>query len=112
MTPEQRIEAVRAIVAKNPDDAFARYSLAMSLRSAGRGEEAAREFQALAARRPEYVPTYLMLGQTLEALGRAADAARAYEAGLGAASRGNDQHARSELSQALDDLRAREVKTE
>jgi len=57
-------------------------------------------------RRPEYVPTYLMLGQVLEGLDRTADAARAYEGGIAAATRHGDDHARSELGQALEVLRA------
>src|SRR5512132_1114348 len=97
VTPEQRIESFRAFVARSPDDAFARYSLAMALRSAGRGGEAAAEFEELRRRKPDYVPAYLMLGQTLEALGREGDAARAYEDGIAAATRANDMHARSEL---------------
>lgn len=107
MTPEQRIEAFRAFVARSPDDAFARYSLAMALRTAGRGGEAAAEFQELRRRKPEYVPAYLMLGQTLEALGRDAEAAQAYEDGMALAARVNDMHARNELGQALDAVRAR-----
>jgi predicted Zn-dependent protease len=107
MTPEQRIEAFRAFVTKSPDDAFARYSLAMALRSAGEGDEAAAEFQELRRRRPDYVPVYLMLGQTLEALGRTAEAAGAYEDGIAAATRMNDAHARDELGQALEAVRAR-----
>jgi predicted Zn-dependent protease len=107
MRPEQRIDAFRAFVARSPDDAFARYSLAMALRGAGRAEEAASEFRETARRRPDYVPTYLMLGQVLEALGRDAEAGEAYERGIAAATRSNDMHARSELEQALDAVRAR-----
>ena len=107
MDPGQRIQAFRAFVAKNPDDPFARYSLAMALRSAGLGADAASEFEELRRRRPDYVPAYLMLGQTLEALGRDTDAARAYEDGIAAATRTNDMHARSELGQALEAVRAR-----
>jgi predicted Zn-dependent protease len=107
VTPEQRIDTFRTFVARSPDDAFSRYSLAMALRSAGRTEEAATEFEELRRRRPEYVPAYLMSGQVLEALGRDAHAARAYEDGVAAASRANDMHARSELEQALEALRAR-----
>jgi predicted Zn-dependent protease len=107
MTPEQRIQTFRAFVTKSPDDPFARYSLAMALRTSGQGAEAASEFEELRRRKPEYVPAYLMLGQTLETLGREADAARAYEDGIAAATRANDQHARDELSQALAALRAR-----
>ncbi len=107
MKPEQRIEAFRAFVAKNPDDAFARYSLAMALRSVGQGEEAAVEFQELRRRKPDYVPAYLMLGQTLETLGRVPEAAQVYEDGIAAATRVNDMHARDELGQALEAARAR-----
>ncbi len=107
MTPEQRIEAFRAFVAKSPDDAFARYSLAMALRSAGRGEDAAAELMELRRRKPGYVPAYLALGQALEALGRDAEAARTYEEGALAAARGNDTHARDQLEHALEAVRAR-----
>jgi predicted Zn-dependent protease len=106
VTPEQRLEAFRKLVEQRPNEPFARYSLAMSYRTTGRGEDAARELEALSRRSPDYVPTYLMLGQVLEGLGRAAEAAGAYERGIAAATRGNDAHARSELGQALDVLAA------
>jgi len=107
MRPEQRIDAFRAFVARSPDDAFARYSLAMALRGAGRVAEAVEEFRETARRRPDYVPTYLMLGQALQGLGRDAEAAEAYELGIAAATRSNDNHARGELEQALAALAAR-----
>jgi predicted Zn-dependent protease len=107
MTPEQRLEAFRKFVEKSPGDPFARYSLGMALRSAGRPEEAAAELQELARRTPEYVPTYLMLGQVLETLGRDGEAAAAYEAGAAQAARKQDGHAQSELSQALEAVRTR-----
>src|SRR5512134_791823 len=107
VTPEQRLEIFRRMVAERPDEPFARYSLAMALRSLGRLEDAAGEFAELVGRRPEYVPTYLMHGQVLEALGRRAEAARAYEDGIAAAGRASNEHARTELEQALEVLRAR-----
>ena len=106
-TPEQRIESFRSFVARSPDDAFARYSLAMALRSAGRLEEAVAEFEETVRRRPEYVPTYLMLGQVLEGLGRADGARDAYEKGVEAARRAGDGHAQAEIGGALEALRAR-----
>ena len=106
MTPEQRLEAFRKVVEQRPDEPFPRYSLAMSYRSAGALDDAAREFQELLRRRPEYVPTYLMLGQVLVSLGRLGEAVRIYESGVEAARRANQDHARSELQQGLDLLRA------
>jgi predicted Zn-dependent protease len=107
VTPEQRLDAFRRMVAERPEEPFARYSLAMALRAVGRLEEGAGELAELARRRPEYVPTYLMHGQVLEALGRGADAERAYEEGIAAAGRARNDHARGELARALEALRAR-----
>jgi predicted Zn-dependent protease len=104
---DQRIETFRAFVARSPDDAFARYSLAMALRSAARLEEAVAEFEENVRRKPEYVPSYLMLGQVLEGLGRTGDAAAAYERGVAAAGRAGDGHAVAEIGAALEALRAR-----
>ncbi len=109
MTPEQRLTAFRKMVEARPDEPFARYSLAMSHRSLGELEEAARQFEELTRRRPEYVPTYLMLGQVLEALGRREEATRAYVEGLAASGRAGDDHAGSELAAALESLRAKEA---
>ncbi len=105
VTPEQRLAAFQKMVEQRPDEPFARYSLAMSYRSLGRADDAAREFQDLLRRKPDYVPAYLMLGQTLELLGRLGDAARVYGDGMSAAA-GKDEHARNELGQALDVLKA------
>lgn len=110
MKPDQRIQAFQAFVAKSPDDAFARYSLAMALRSADRLEEAAREFEENVRRSPDYVPTYLMLGQVLESLGRVPAAAAAYEQGVAAAARAGNGHAQAEIAGALEALRARGTK--
>ena len=106
MTPEKRLEAFQRMVEQRPDEPFARYSLAMALRSAGRFDGAAREFEELRRRAPGYVPTYLMLGQVLEMLGKGTEAVRAYQDGMAAAAKAGDEHARSELGQALEVLRA------
>jgi predicted Zn-dependent protease len=107
VTPEQRVESFRRMVADRPDEPFARYSLAMALRATGDHAGAAREFAELIRRRPDYVPSYLMYGQVLEAMGKDGDAARAYQEGVAAAGRARDDHARGELAAALELVRAR-----
>lgn len=107
MTPEQRLAAVRSQVAQRPDDPFARYSLAMTLRSAGDLPGAVAEFRELVRRSPDYVPTYLMLGQVFQDLGREEDALSAFDAGAEAAHRRGDGHAERELTGAADAMRAR-----
>jgi predicted Zn-dependent protease len=104
VTPEKRLLAFQKLVADRPGEPFARYSLAMALRSAGRDDEAAREFEELRRRSPDYVPTYLMLGQVLEALGRGQEAGRIYEEGIAHAGRAHNPHAQGELRQALEIL--------
>ncbi len=107
MTPEQRLAAFRSHVAQRPDDPFARYSLAMALRSAGEREAAVGEFQELARRVPTYVPTYLMLGQVLEELGQNPQALAAFERGMSVARERGDGHAERELAGAAEAVRAR-----
>jgi len=102
MTPEQRLAAFRSHVAQRPDDPFARYSLAMALRSVGDRPGAIAEFNELLGRSPDYVPTYLMLGQVLEEEGRDEEALRAYRQGADAARRKGDGHAERELAGAAD----------
>jgi len=108
MTPDERLAAFQKFVAAKPDDPFTRYALAMQLRSMGRDEDAVSEFRELGRRAPEYVPTWLMLGQSLEAVGRDGEAAQAYQDGIAAATRQSNQHARGELEEALERLRAKQ----
>ncbi len=107
MTPEQRLAAFRSHVAQRPDDPFARYSLAMALRSAGDRPGAVAEFRELARRFPDYVPTYLMLGQVLDEEGRAEDALRTFQEGAEAARRKGDGHAERELTGAAESIQGR-----
>lgn len=107
MTPEQRLAAFRSHLAQRPEDPFARYSLAMALRSAGDRPGAVAEFRELARRTPDYVPTYLMLGQVLEEEGRPEEALSTYQEGVAAARRRGDGHAERELAGAAEQVQAR-----
>ena len=104
MTPEQRLEAFRKLVERNPHDPFARYSVAMGLRGAGRTAEALEAFAELARLNPDYVPTYLMWGQTLEMMDRGEEAGQVYDRGIRAAREAGNDHALSELTQAREAL--------
>ncbi len=96
-----RISTFKTFIGRSPGDPFPRYGLAMEYKGAGRLEEAWSTFQDLVTSFPDYVPTYLMAGGTLEALGRGDEAASMYRAGIDAASRRGDAHARKELEAAL-----------
>jgi Flp pilus assembly protein TadD len=99
-----RIEVLKAMVAQNPADAFARYGLAMEFVNTGQLESAVGEFRALLDHNPNYAAAYFHGGQVLEKLGDVEQARVFYEQGVEVTARTGDQHARSELQAALDML--------
>ena len=99
-----RIETLKAMVAQNPADAFARYGLAMELIKGGEIASGVAEFRSLLEHNPNYAAAYFHGGQALEKLGDVGQARELYEKGIAVTARTGDQHARSELQAALDML--------
>jgi cytochrome c-type biogenesis protein CcmH/NrfG len=95
------LEVLRKFVEKSPNDAFARYGLAMELKKQGQSDEAEATFAELERRNPDYVPQYLMRANNLRDAGRAADARAVIERGIAAAGKKGDGHALGELQSAL-----------
>jgi predicted Zn-dependent protease len=100
----KRLTMLEAMIAKGTTDPFVRYARALELRGLERLEEAATAFDELRTLHPRYVPTYLMAGQTLVSLGRTEDARAWLTHGIEVAREERDEHAKSELQQALDTL--------
>ena len=71
-----RIAMLTEIVAENPEDAFARYGLAMEYSKAGEVERAMAEFKTLLEKHPDYTPGYFMAAQTLAGAERVEEAKR------------------------------------
>ena len=99
---ENRLEALRTMVAERPDDSFLRYGLAIEYRNAGDNETALSQFRRLITANPDYVAAYYQGGQTLERMGRNDDARERYRAGIVAAERKGDRKTRDEMQAALD----------
>lgn len=95
---------LREILAANPEDAFARYGLAMALANEGQTDAALDEYNETIARNPDYVPAYQMSAQVLVKLGRTYDAKARLAEGLEAAERTGNSHAASEMNGMLDEL--------
>lgn len=93
-------------VEQNPNDAFARYGLAMEYAKAGQTEQALAEFNKLLALHPDYTNGYFMAAQTLERAGRTAEAKKMLENGVEAAKRTGNKHALSEMAGMLEELSA------
>jgi tetratricopeptide (TPR) repeat protein len=98
------MEVLKAMVAQNPGDAFARYGLAMEFVRTGELASAVGEFRTLLEHNPNYAAAYFHGGQVLEKLGDVEQARAFYEKGVEVTGRTGDRHARSELQAALDML--------
>ena len=99
-----RIAQLNEILALDPDNAFARYGLAMEYSNANEVEPALREFASLLVGHPDYVAGYFMAAQMLERCGRTADARQFLTDGIGAAERSGNTHARGEMEGMLAEL--------
>jgi len=98
----QRLDVLKSMVEQNPNNAFARYGLAMEHANSGDPEQAIAEYRALLAMHADYAAAYFHGGQTLEKLGRIEEAREMYREGIEATLRNGDAHTRSELQAALD----------
>ena len=98
-----RLETMRAMVARAPENALARFGLANELLKAGRQEEAVTELSAYLARHDDEGAGWLRYADTLYALGREADAREAVVKGTDAASRHGHATLVAEFDARLDD---------
>ena len=98
------IDNFKEFVEKDPDNAFARYSLAMAHKSADEFEVAREQFETLIERQPDYLPAYYQAAQNYEALDEIELAKATYERGIEVAEAQGDNHAASETREALEML--------
>ena len=99
-----RIAALSEILAENPEDAFARYGLAMEYSKAGQIEQALQEYKTLIGKNPDYTPAYFMAAQTLVAASLVDEAKRWLVDGVSSARRTGNAHAQSEMTAMLEEL--------
>jgi len=101
---KSRREMLEQFVAQQPDDAFARYGLAMECMNSGDSASAESQFRELLQRNADYVPAYLMFGQILAKQSRSAEARAVLQTGIAAASKAGNHHALSEMETLLSEL--------
>ncbi len=99
-----RTAMLKEILEQSPNDAFARYGLALEYSNSGQTEDALREFETLLQTNPDYTAGYFMAAQTLARADRAQEAKKKLQEGIACATRQGDQHARSEMEAMLDEL--------
>ena len=98
-----RLETMRAMVARAPDNALARFGLANELLKAGLQDEGAAELGAYLARHDDEGAGWLRYADTLHALGREDEAQAALAKGTDAASRYGHAALTSEFESRRDD---------
>ena len=99
-----RLAMLNEILSHNPDDAFARYGLAMEHSKAGEVGRSLEEFAKLLSTHPDYTAGYFMAAQTLANAGRTQEAIGLLKAGISCAARTGNSHALSEMQGMLDEL--------
>jgi predicted Zn-dependent protease len=99
-----RIDVIKKILEKAPNDPFPRYGLAMEYKNAGMADEAHVTFTELESRHPEYVASYLMHGNLLASMHKLDEARAVYRNGIAAARKKGDAHTLGELESALQTL--------
>jgi tetratricopeptide (TPR) repeat protein len=99
-----RVEMLTQILDQNPNDAFARYGLAMEHAKSGDVETAIQEFKKLLDFHPDYAAGYFMAAQTLAKAGRNDEARTYLQDGISAAARTGNAHAKGEMEAMLEEL--------
>jgi predicted Zn-dependent protease len=97
----ERLEKLKTMLQRQPNDAFLLYGVAMELKKAGQGPEAIEYLKRVIGADPNYCYAYHQLGQIHESKGDVESAKAAYRQGIEAANRSGDAHAKEEISGAL-----------
>ena len=101
-----RLAMLTKILTQNPNDAFARYGLALEYSKTGELERALEEFGKLLSTHPDYTAGYFMAAQTLATANRVDEAKRMLVDGISSATRTGNTHAQSEMTAMLDELKS------
>ena len=99
-----RLELLTEVLTQNPNDAFARYGLAMEYSNQGHVDRALEEFGKLLVAHPDYTAGYFMAAQTLARANRVEEAKTMLGDGIVSAKRTGNAHAQSEMEAMLTDL--------
>ncbi len=99
-----RRQLLEEFVAKDPNDAFSRYGLALDFMNSGDSGNADTHFRELLQRHADYVPAYLMYAQLLVRESRTEEAKQVLNTGITIASQKGNTHAKSEMESLFSEL--------
>lgn len=104
MTEPNRLEMLNQFLEQNPNDAFARYGLALEYSKLGQTDTALQQFNKLLELHPDYTSGYFMAAQTLARAERNVEAKAMLQKGIESARRTGNRHALSEMSAMLEEI--------
>ena len=99
-----RVAMLTEVLSQDPNNAFARYGLAMEYSNSGELDRALAEFHKLLTGNPDYTAGYFMGAQALVKAGRVQEAKKMLDDGIACAVRKGDAHAQSEMEAMRDEL--------
>jgi tetratricopeptide (TPR) repeat protein len=102
---KSRRETLEQFLLQKPNDAFARYGLALECAKQGDNRAATEHFQMLLENNPEYVAGYFQFAQLLARVGELEQARKLLSHGIVVAQKAGDMHARDEMQATLNSLR-------
>lgn len=101
---KSRRDMLQEYLQNNPNDAFARYGLAMEELHEGRAQEALAQFRLVIGQHPNYSAAYHQAGQLLMTEGDIEQARTMLQQGIQAARREGNAHASGEMQGLLDEI--------
>lgn len=101
---DDRIEALRRMLEKNPHDARARFGLAAEYEKAGRWHDVVDQLKAYLTHAEDEGNAWGRLGRALREIGHDDEARDAYRKGIDAASRHGHPSMAADFQDAIDEL--------
>lgn len=102
---QSKIKQLARQIKANPRDSFSKFALALEFRKQGNLKKTRILFEDILAGDPDYIGTYYHLGKLYETLDRPVDAQKLYERGIEVAERQKEIRTKSELQEALQQLK-------
>jgi Tfp pilus assembly protein PilF len=99
-----RIEKIKELLLKTPDDNFLKHALALEYIKIENDKEARRLFEEILTQDENYLGSYYHLGKLLERNNEAALAISYYEKGMEVAKKADETRAYNELKSAYEEL--------
>lgn len=104
MASEQRIEKLKEMLGKDPNDAFSRYALALEYVGMSDLQSAIDELRTVIEKDAKYLPAYHQLGQIYGRLNRTKEAKQTYRAGIDLAQELGEEKEAKEMREELEEL--------